>query len=128
MNPSRPSSEPSNAASKNGGRRHDEHVLLETATLAGAAGGAVVGAMAGPVGAVVGGAIGAAVGMLAGEALDEDTSRRSAHDRELDDAIGITGGDLGARESAAAALTELEKRERRDSAPTMAEAEPSPKK
>jgi nucleotide-binding universal stress UspA family protein len=53
-------------------RRHDEHRLLEAATLAGAVVGAAVGAVAGPPGAVVGGVVGLAVGMLAGRVLDDE--------------------------------------------------------
>ena len=79
-------------------------VTLETAVLAGAASGIAVGAIAGPPGAIVGGILGTAVGMVAGSTLDVAEKRAYAHDRELDDAIGITEGDLGAREAAVASL------------------------
>ncbi|HTQ47298.1 MAG TPA: YMGG-like glycine zipper-containing protein [Polyangiaceae bacterium] len=65
-------------------------------TASGALVGAVVGAMAGPPGVVAGAIVGGAAGALAGVALDNDSSRRAALDRELDDAIGVSGGDLGA--------------------------------
>jgi nucleotide-binding universal stress UspA family protein len=91
------------------GRAHREHTFLETGTLAGAAGGAAVGAMAGPPGVVLGGALGAGIGMLAGGALDNEARRASEHDRALDDVIGVTQGDLGARERAASGMTALDK-------------------
>jgi nucleotide-binding universal stress UspA family protein len=88
-----------------------EHALLEATAITGGVVGAAVGAIGGPPGAIAGGAIGTAVGMLAGVALDEESARESAHDHELDDDIGVTSGDLGAREQAAAALTALQERE-----------------
>lgn len=73
---------------------HGESVAA--GSLAGAAAGAVAGAVVGPIGAVVGGMIGAAVGAGAGEIIAEEGERVSKHDRELDDEIGVTSGDLGA--------------------------------
>jgi hemerythrin-like domain-containing protein len=60
-------------------RKHDQHPLLESTTLAGAAVGAAVGAMAGPPGAIVGGVIGLGVGLAAGEVLEDkvDSSLRA---------------------------------------------------
>jgi phage tail tape-measure protein len=72
--------------------------VLAAASLAGVAAGAAVGAVVGPVGAIVGGMIGAAVGSAAGEIITEENERRSFHDRELDEDIGVTKGDLGAAE------------------------------
>ncbi len=92
-----------------GQRAHDDHVFLGATTLAGVATGVAAGAIAGPPGAVLGGAVGAAMGMLAGQVLDDDASRAATDDRELDDAVGVTRGDLGARELAAASLTALER-------------------
>jgi nucleotide-binding universal stress UspA family protein len=89
------------------GARASEHTMLEATTLTGATVGAVLGAIGGPPGAIAGGAIGTAFGMIAGVALDEQDKRTSFHDHELDDAIGVTRGDLGARERAAAGLTEM---------------------
>jgi len=65
-------------------------------TASGALVGAVVGAMAGPPGVVAGAIVGGVAGALTGAALDDESSRRAARDRELDDAIGVSGGDLGA--------------------------------
>lgn len=60
--------------------------------LAGAAAGAVVG----PIGLVVGAALGGVVGEVTGQIMHEHDARRSKHDRELDDAIGVTSGPVGA--------------------------------
>jgi nucleotide-binding universal stress UspA family protein len=89
------------------GRAHDDHVLLEAATLVGATSGAVLGAVGGPPGAVIGGVVGAAIGMVAGQVLDEEDARRDAHERDLDEAIGVTSANLGAREAAANGLEAL---------------------
>ena len=75
-------------------RKHD-HAVASAATLSGAAAGAAIGAIAGPVGAVAGGAIGTAIGALTGIAMEREEVRKDEHDRELDDAIGVTSGSLG---------------------------------
>ncbi len=62
----------------------------------GALAGAVVGMAAGPPGIVAGAIIGAVTGGVAGAALDIESSRESAHTRELDAEIGVGGRDLGA--------------------------------
>ncbi|MGD0527946.1 MAG: glycine zipper domain-containing protein [Polyangiaceae bacterium] len=62
----------------------------------GAVVGAAVGAMAGPAGMVAGALIGAAAGALAVEAMGTESDRRAAHNAELDEEIGVMGGDLGA--------------------------------
>lgn len=85
------------------------HVLLEGATLVAAAGGAVVGALGGPAGVVVGGAVGAATGLLAGTVLERAERSADAHDRVLDDAIGVTTSDIGAREAAVTGLEAMQK-------------------
>ena len=90
--------------SRDAGIPREGYVTLEAATLAGAASGVAVGAIGGPPGAIVGGIIGTAIGMMAGSTLDVAEKRAGAHDRELDDAIGVTEGDLGAREKAVAGL------------------------
>lgn len=82
-----------------------DHVLVDIGTVSGALTGAIAGVVGGPPGVVVGGAIGAALGTLAGAVLDRESHAKDAHDRELDDAIGVTEGDLGAREQARASLT-----------------------
>ena len=58
--------------------------------------GAVVGSMAGPPGAIAGMVLGAAAGAVVGKMVDEEADRKSTHDEELDEAIGVSGGDLGA--------------------------------
>jgi phage tail tape-measure protein len=63
---------------------------------AGAFVGGVVGVAAGPVGLVAGAVIGSVAGALAGAMLDQDASERQARTRELDAAIGVTEGNLGA--------------------------------
>jgi universal stress protein A len=70
------------------------------ATLSGAVAGAAVGAVAGPPGALAGGVVGTAVGAIVGVAMSRDEARVDAHDRELDDEIGVTKGPLGASEDA----------------------------
>jgi hypothetical protein len=62
----------------------------------GAVAGAAIGAMAGPVGIVAGSAIGGLIGAVAEEVLNEEEARRSKHDAELDEEIGVTGGTMGA--------------------------------
>lgn len=63
---------------------HDQHPLLETATIAGGVGGAVVGVFGGVPGVVAGSMIGTALGMLAGEKLDEAKARPSEHVRKVE--------------------------------------------
>jgi hypothetical protein len=62
----------------------------------GAMAGTVVGAMAGPPGMVAGAIIGAAAGAMAGAVLDTEAAERAARTRELDAAIGVSGGNIGA--------------------------------
>jgi uncharacterized membrane protein len=73
---------------------HLEHDAEGAAS--GAVAGAVFGAMAGPPGMVAGAVIGAVAGAVAASALDIDSELRAKHTRELDEAIGVSGGDLGA--------------------------------
>jgi phage tail tape-measure protein len=75
-------------------RKHD-HGVAGAVTLSGAAAGAAMGAVGGPVGAVAGGAIGTAIGALIGVTMEREEVRHDAHDRELDDAIGVTHGEIG---------------------------------
>lgn len=67
----------------------------EVGAIAGEVVGGVVGSLAGPPGVIAGMVIGATAGALAGEALDRDATSESEHEHELDDAIGVTSGDLG---------------------------------
>ncbi len=55
----------------------------------------MLGAIAGPAGAIAGGVIGSAIGALSGAVLEREEHRREAHDRELDDDIGVTSGSIG---------------------------------
>jgi hypothetical protein len=45
---------------------------------------------------VAGAIIGGVAGALTGAVLDGEASRKEARTRELDEEIGVTGGDLGA--------------------------------
>jgi hypothetical protein len=68
----------------------------EAATLAGEIAGALLGSAAGPVGTLAGMVIGALAGTVVGAGMDADAEQKHAHERELDEAIGVQGGDLGA--------------------------------
>jgi universal stress protein A len=69
--------------------------LAGASIVTGAVAGAATGALAGPVGAIAGGAVGSVVGAIAGSVLGREDARNDAHDRELDDAIGVTQGSIG---------------------------------
>jgi nucleotide-binding universal stress UspA family protein len=58
-------------------RGHDQHPVLEAATMTGAASGAVVGALGGVPGIVAGSMIGTALGLLTGEGLEKVATRGS---------------------------------------------------
>jgi hypothetical protein len=58
--------------------------------------GIVTGMMAGVAGAVVGLGVGALAGAVAGMTMHRDEERRAARSRELDEIIGVAGGELGA--------------------------------
>lgn len=62
----------------------------------GAIAGAAVGSFAGPVGVIAGTTLGGLMGALADEVLAEERRRAEAHDAQLDEAIGVTGGSMGA--------------------------------
>jgi len=80
-----------------GEKKKNAHVVREAeGVAAGAAAGAVLGAGAGPAGIVAGALIGSAAGAVAASALEKDAARQAARTRDLDDQIGVTGGDLGA--------------------------------
>ena len=75
---------------------HPSHTHgMPVGAVAGEAIGALIGSAAGPVGVAAGMLIGAAAGALAGKVYDQEAERQSTHDRELDEAIGVTGKDLG---------------------------------
>ncbi len=75
-------------------RRHHLHEAGGAA--AGAAAGAALGALAGPPGVAAGAIIGGVVGAFTAKIADEEAERVSLHDQELDAAIGVNGGTLGA--------------------------------
>jgi uncharacterized protein YcfJ len=68
----------------------------QAGVMVGAIAGAVLGAIAGPPGVAAGAAFGAAIGGVAGAALDRVDAARDKRERELDDEIGITRGNMGA--------------------------------
>jgi hypothetical protein len=74
----------------------DRTSMLDYAAVSGAVAGAALGAVGGPPGIVAGGIVGTALGVIAGVGLDNAEYAHDVHDRELDDAIGVTSGDLGA--------------------------------
>jgi outer membrane lipoprotein SlyB len=78
----------------------ESHHTTEAGAVAGELAGAVVGSAAGPVGAVAGMVVGAVAGALTGHFLENDARRVRAHDDELDEAIGVTRGNLGAASAA----------------------------
>jgi hypothetical protein len=69
---------------------------LDYTTVSGAVAGAALGSVAGPPGLVAGGIVGTAMGVLAGVGLDHAEHAHDEHERQLDDEIGVTRGDLGA--------------------------------
>jgi hypothetical protein len=58
--------------------------------------GIVMGIMAGVTGVVMGVCLGAAAGAVAGLAMHRTEEHRAARTRQLDEEIGVTGGDIGA--------------------------------
>jgi hypothetical protein len=79
-----------------GGRANTRLAHELEAGTAGMITGAAVGAAAGPPGIVAGAVLGAAAGTVAGAVLDSDDRARSQRTRELDAAIGVTDGSIGA--------------------------------
>ncbi|HEY6459636.1 MAG TPA: glycine zipper domain-containing protein [Polyangiaceae bacterium] len=72
-------------------------VVREAEGLAsGALVGAAFGAMAGPPGAIAGAILGGVAGTLAGAAMDTEDARIAKHEQELDETIGVIGGQMGA--------------------------------
>lgn len=62
----------------------------------GALAGVAIGCVAGPPGAIAGAIIGGVAGTLAGAALDTEDVIHERHERQLDEDIGVIGGELGA--------------------------------
>lgn len=78
-------------------RPSSRRIARESAAAAsGALAGSVAGAGGGPAGAAAGALLGAVAGAMAGAVMDQEGSRQSARTRELDRAIGVIDGDLGA--------------------------------
>jgi hypothetical protein len=76
--------------------KHPGHALAASEVGLGAVSGAVIGAMAGPPGIAIGAAIGAAAGAIGAAASSIADANREKNEAELDDTIGLSGGDLGA--------------------------------
>ena len=74
----------------------DRHLHEAGGAAGGAIAGAALGFVAGPAGAAAGALIGGVVGALVAKIGDEESERVSLHEGELDAAIGVNGGDLGA--------------------------------
>jgi hypothetical protein len=89
--PATPQTPRSRAASS---KRHPLHEAGGAAS--GALAGAALGSIAGPAGVAVGAVLGGVVGAVVAKVSDEESARISLHDGELDAAIGVNGGDLGA--------------------------------
>lgn len=70
-----------------------------TGTAIGAAAGAAAGAIAGPPGIVAGAVLGAIAGAATAGALVENDEVEEAANEELDEEIGVIGGDLGAAQT-----------------------------
>lgn len=66
------------------------------AGVAGAVTGAVIGAIGGAPGAAVGAILGAAAGALAEFVIEKELAVKKSEDAILDDAIGVSGGEMGA--------------------------------
>jgi hypothetical protein len=78
-------------------KQHHRHVVHGAEGAAsGAVAGAIFGAVAGPPGMVAGALMGAAAGGVVAMVLDADADRRTVRTQELDEEIGVIGGDLGA--------------------------------
>ena len=69
-----------------------EAIIAASGTVA----GAVVGSIAGPVGIVAGAIVGSVAGAAAGAVLEDENERVHQHEDELDEAIGVYDGAIGA--------------------------------
>ncbi len=76
--------------------KHPGNPLAKSEVALGVVSGAVIGAMAGPPGVAVGAALGAAAGAIGAAAGAIDEAKREETEAELDETIGVSGGDLGA--------------------------------
>lgn len=71
------------------------HHAKEAGAIAGEVAGAVVGSAAGPVGAVAGMILGGVAGALTGKVIEDEQRRSEAKDAQLDEIIGVMGGEMG---------------------------------
>jgi hypothetical protein len=69
---------------------------ISVGVVLGLSAGVLLGMVAGIAGVILGLAAGAVAGFLAGAAMHRDEGRRAARVRELDEIIGVAGGDMGA--------------------------------
>jgi hypothetical protein len=83
------------------GRAMRAPMLIKTSAIGGVLAGLSVGlVVSAPAGIMAGIALGAAVGIVAGIVMDQEEKRSSLRTRELDEIIGVSGGDLGIPPSA----------------------------
>jgi len=71
------------------------HLVAEGRALSAVVAGGAIGAIAGPVGALAGAAIGGAIGAAIAITMERTDHGSFQHDRDLDDAIGVTSGSIG---------------------------------
>lgn len=94
---------------------HGDASFTGAAIASGAVAGAAVGALGGPVGVAAGAVVGTLIGGIAGAIASTEDARARAHDRELDDTIGVSRGSLGTpaetKRPSKAALRDAEKNE-----------------
>jgi hypothetical protein len=76
--------------------RAGTHHTEEAAAIAGEIAGGIVGSVAGPAGTVAGMIIGAVAGSVVGAGIEAGERESAEHEKELDDAIGVRGGNMGA--------------------------------
>ena len=69
---------------------------LGVGLILGLSAGVMLGMVAGVAGVILGLGAGAVAGFLAGAAMHRDETRRAERVRELDQIIGVSGGDIGA--------------------------------
>lgn len=96
--------------------RKQHHEVAGTATLSGAFVGATTGLWGGPPGAIAGGVIGGAIGAIIGTVMEMTNHDAFEHDADLDDIIGVTSRDLGAREEAVHGIDDMQRAERESEA------------
>jgi universal stress protein F len=91
-------------------RREPGELKVGVGTATGVVAGAAAGMIAGPPGAAVGAILGGAAGALAGARMRSDSENRYERHSQLDQELGLSGGDIGARDAAARGVDALEKK------------------